>query len=55
MSDARRLRTIDEILTGDALTWATMSREQLAAEHELLRRHLLTAREQISLLARRRS
>ncbi len=49
------MRTIDEILTGDALTWATLPRETLAAEHELLRRQLLTAREQIALLVKSRS
>lgn len=47
-------RKVDEILTGDALTWATMSRAQLAAEHEVLRRQLLTAREQIAVLVARR-
>lgn len=45
------MRTIDEILTGDALTWSLLDAEQLRHEHEALRQALLTARAQIALWA----
>lgn len=42
-------RAVDEILTGDALTWAAMTPGQVRQEHEVLRRSLETARAQIAL------
>lgn len=47
---AWEMRTPDEIISGDALTWANMSIEQLRQEHEILRRALEDARGQISRL-----
>lgn len=44
-------RTVDEMLTGSAIVWATMTREQLQVEHEKLRRALENARAQIALWA----
>jgi chromosome segregation ATPase len=43
-------RSIDEILAGDALTWANLKPDQLFVEHEALRRALGTSREQTSAL-----
>lgn len=42
-------RTVDEILVGDALTWAAMKPADIRHEHELLRRSLQSARAQIAL------
>jgi hypothetical protein len=43
------MRTVDEIINGDALTWSTMDAETLRHEHEQLRRALETARQQIAM------
>jgi len=42
-------RTVDEILAGDAKTWATLKPGEVRIEHELLRRALEVARAQIAL------
>lgn len=44
-------RTIEEILTGSALTWANLTTDELRLEHEQLRRALETAKAQIALWA----
>jgi hypothetical protein len=44
-----RERTVEEILNGEAIVWATMPREDLAREHEQLRRALEIAKAQIAL------
>lgn len=44
-----RRRSVDDILTGDAKTWASLTTEELRVEHEQLRRALETSRAQIAL------
>ena len=43
-----RERTVEEILTGEAIVWANMPVENLRMEHEQLRRALKNARAQIA-------
>jgi hypothetical protein len=43
------MRSVNDILSGDASTWASLTVEQLRSEHETLRRALQVARRQIEI------